>query len=746
MPEPAPEGDTVAARPILVLFDEADPAALAELDAELCRLPRTASEEECARALAKSQAPRTLVDLRLWGWSLAGAQPPPAAREALLAVFRLGRALMRSDLQVERVIVPTSLDGASGLGAGGEVEPAVAAAHGAAGGAWKSVVREWSEAKAGPPIDLSLVDLAVCGHIGSVLKRVITHCGPAEVGYGDGNPSAPVLRPAALSGGPSLTADSTVLLTGGAGGVTARIARELAARFRCRLVLADRIGLAAAGTPRLDLGSARRRAREQLGTGAGPQEINTLAQQVLGEQRAAETVADLEALGSPVLYCQEDITDPESAVRIVRRAEERFGPLDLVIHGAGIDRSRSILVKDEEEVSTVLAVKTAAAALFAAAGARAVGLCSVAGRLGNAGQIDYCAANEALAKLALAYGGLAVDFTAWADIGMAAPIAKAMHERGVDPLASNDAARVAVDLIASKAAGEYVIAGRLRPRDSVVAEQDTLAGELLFEVPGAELRREVTLELETAAFLRDHRPTSAGLLPAVVALQAMGDAASFLEPRLPRRGFRDLRIEQAVKVFANKPVTIQVEAMRRATEAGAATFATQVTTRAGVHHRTTVVLGGATAPVGTLDLELDGPGPTGTDIYRTFFHGPSFRVLESTQLGADGLRARSVPLTGDIGCDLPEAARPVAMARELVLQAAGAFLMTAERRLALPVGFAELNIAGAPKIGERVEALVRFRRAQSDEELFFFDALLQGEDGRDLERFSGLCLRFLGRL
>ena len=62
---------------------------------------------------------------------------------------------------------------------------------------------------------------------------------------------------------------------------------------------------------------------------------------------------------------------------------------------------------------------------------------SVAGRFGNAGQADYAAANDALARLTTSLpNGLCVDWTAWSGAGMATRggMQHLLEQRGVQLL------------------------------------------------------------------------------------------------------------------------------------------------------------------------------------------------------------------------------------------------------------------------------------------------------------------------
>ena len=94
---------------------------------------------------------------------------------------------------------------------------------------------------------------------------------------------------------------------------------------------------------------------------------------------------------------------------------------------------------------------------------------SIAKRFGNAGQTDYSAANDLSARASrLATrrrcAAIAVDWTAWASIGMATrgSIPKMMEMAGIDMLPPQvEVPIVRRELTAAGSSGEVVVAGRL---------------------------------------------------------------------------------------------------------------------------------------------------------------------------------------------------------------------------------------------------------------------------------------------
>ncbi|MGW2648512.1 SDR family oxidoreductase [Streptomyces sp. NPDC001393] len=224
-----------------------------------------------------------------------------------------------------------------------------------------------------------------------------TGAGPA----GDGAAEAAAL---------GLDRDSVVLLVGGARGITARFAATLAGACRCRIELLGRTPVptapedphtAAARTP-VEL-------RAALAAGpavTSPAEINRAAELVLAQREITATLAELGALGSAARYRSVDFRDRDAVLRAVKEIHAEHGRLDGVVFAAGVIEDRLIADKTPKSFQRVYGTKTTgAAALFAAlddlpdAPAFTVLFGSIAAVLGNRGQADYAAANDALETL-----------------------------------------------------------------------------------------------------------------------------------------------------------------------------------------------------------------------------------------------------------------------------------------------------------------------------------------------------------
>ena len=213
---------------------------------------------------------------------------------------------------------------------------------------------------------------------------------------------------AADGAGPRLRPRGVYLITGGMGGLGQVFAEHLARAVQARLVLVGRSAF-----------PSRERWRRWLATHEEQDETS----------RRIRRLQELEALGARVEVFSADAADREEMGRVLERAREQFGPVNGVIHAAGVAGGGMIQLRTEEQAAAVLAPKVEGAKvlgeLFARDGLDFMLLCSSRSSiLGGFGQIDYCAANAFLDAFAHDYASrtgiftLSVDWDGWQGVGM----------------------------------------------------------------------------------------------------------------------------------------------------------------------------------------------------------------------------------------------------------------------------------------------------------------------------------------
>ncbi|WP_225829076.1 type I polyketide synthase [Streptomyces naphthomycinicus] len=217
-----------------------------------------------------------------------------------------------------------------------------------------------------------------------------------------------------------LDRDSVVLLTGGARGITARIARALATLTGCRVELVGRSEPVAGPV----LSDTDLRARLIADGGRDPAGIERAVRAHAAGREVRQCLDDLAQRAASVRYHRADVRDPERLGAVLDDVYARHGRLDTVVHAAGLVRDRLLRDKTPDEFAEVYDTKVAGARTLAARlrpGLRHLVLFgSISGVTGNRGQSDYAAANDALDTLARQWSGrvadrvLALDWGPWA--------------------------------------------------------------------------------------------------------------------------------------------------------------------------------------------------------------------------------------------------------------------------------------------------------------------------------------------
>jgi NAD(P)-dependent dehydrogenase (short-subunit alcohol dehydrogenase family) len=123
---------------------------------------------------------------------------------------------------------------------------------------------------------------------------------------------------------------------------------------------------------------------------------------------ADQVVAEVKAAGGEAVSCYESVATMECADKIIRKALDTYGKLDIVVTPHGILRDRMVFNMAEEEFDQVVQVhlkgtfallKPAAALFRQQKSGRFITFTSGAGLSGNTGQANYSAAKGGIAGL-----------------------------------------------------------------------------------------------------------------------------------------------------------------------------------------------------------------------------------------------------------------------------------------------------------------------------------------------------------
>ncbi len=200
------------------------------------------------------------------------------------------------------------------------------------------------------------------------------------------------------------------LVTGGLGGIGLTLAASIAKSVRARVVL---------------MGRSTFPAREWRG-GQSP---NGHSQPNLETERIRKIRA-IEELGTEVLVVSADVCDRDAMQRVADQVRARFGPINGIIHAAGVLDDAPLLQKDRTNAARVLAPKVRGTLVLESVFQPDpieffILMSSVSSHLAPAGQVDYAAANAFLDSFALSRSQrsvrcISIQWPRWTDVGMAA--------------------------------------------------------------------------------------------------------------------------------------------------------------------------------------------------------------------------------------------------------------------------------------------------------------------------------------
>ena len=239
--------------------------------------------------------------------------------------------------------------------------------------------------------------------------------------------------------------DSVVVAAGGSRGVAAALLTAIAQRS------APTIWLLGSNTLDGPGGDEPRQSRAEFlaaaraaGSGRTMAELNRAFDRLAHAREARTTISELTRICGPdaVRYRVCDLTDPDAVSRTITEIIAASGRVDLMIFGAGINRTAAL---DRKRLSDFRAVRDVKALGYAHlrrafAGRPPAAWCnlgSILGFTGQPGEIDYTAGNDLLATAASAgrddgCDEFTIGWTLWDSIGLAAdPITSGfLHRSG----------------------------------------------------------------------------------------------------------------------------------------------------------------------------------------------------------------------------------------------------------------------------------------------------------------------------
>jgi acyl transferase domain-containing protein/acyl carrier protein/NAD(P)-dependent dehydrogenase (short-subunit alcohol dehydrogenase family) len=691
------------------------------------------------------------------------------------------------------LVSATRLGGLHGYGAQGATAPL----GGAVSGFSKAYNVEQGMREEGKGTLVKIVDFEVSRKTAEpadlLIDETLLDPGVVEVGYFEGMRYSVTLKELPAKDGADgmvLDKDSVFVVTGAAGGITSAIVADLAVNSQGTFYLLDLVPAPARDDENIRLFRSDKEAlkRKLIDEAKGrgdkptPASIDKIIMGIERSEAALRSVEAVETAGGTAHYYSLDLRDADAIDKVMEDVRDRHGKIDVLLHAGGLLIDRTLPNKEPQQFDLVFDVKADGffSLIKAAQGlpiGATVSFSSVAGRFGNNGQSDYSSANDLLCKISSSMRtwrpetrGIAIDWTAWGQIGMASrgSVPQIMEALGIDMLPPESGVpTIRRELTYGGTRGEVLVAGRL---GAWVAEKDPTGGldvekvnarlataerplVMVGTVTSAKLfggiQVETPLDPEKQPFLFDHQvEPGVPWLPGVMGTEALAEVASLLAPGYSVVGVQEMTILGAFKFHRNKPQTLYLSATAQPGEDGA--LVAEVVLRSVFqppkpdlpatvkeHFVGKVLL--RREPLAEESVEFRKPkdkalGIDRERIYKVFFHGPAYQVIERASVDGDTATAL---MSDDLGPNAdPANALELIAPRlvELCFQTAALWSIEKKHVMALPLGLewtAALHQAEEAN-GKRLYALVRAINGGET-----YDAQVVDEDGRVFVTLKG---------
>lgn len=564
----------------------------------------------------------------------------------------------------------------------------------------KTAHHEWSE------VCCKVIDWDGNGGLGDELFSA----GPLEVALKSGRFGIDLVAELQAAAPPlDLPAGSLVLVSGGARGVTAAAAIELAREFSPTLVLLGRSPLPEPEPDewvacRTEVDLKRAIIGSAGGTKPSPRDIEAQCRRLLAAREIRDNLAAISAAGTKVDYAAIDVRNRSDVNSLVSALRAKYGPVRGIVHGAGVLADKRIEDKTHDAFDSVFRTKVDGWQNLVAATAgdplAFVALFSSStARFGRTGQCDYAAANEVLNLAARRLAAtrphcrtVAFNWGPW-EGGMVTPGLRALFaSEGVGLIPLDDGARfMAAEL-----------SGRNGPADVVVL--------------GPPEPWSVKISLDEPV-LRAHRFDGKGVVPASLAQEWIIDAALRSWPGQQLVGCDELRVLAPLAVEDGLATDVAAKVGPPVKRGNETVIAVELCTHRPCYRAKVRLAEAAAIPPVTFPAPAGGISISCREAYdRHLFHSPLLHLIE----GDVDLSGSSARATAKITHSPRSWLRPPVRERWRTSPAAldAAFQMMILWCIrhagapSLPVGWAEYLQFG-PWVGETAIITARITSAKS---------------------------------
>ncbi|MFX1574870.1 MAG: SDR family NAD(P)-dependent oxidoreductase [Promethearchaeota archaeon] len=462
-----------------------------------------------------------------------------------------------------------------------------------------------------------------------------------------------------------------------------------------------------------------------------------------------DTLRNIERLrikGLKVQYYAIDITDKEKMKSTFQQIQENLEkPITFIVHGAGIEESKSFLKKKLKMAHTVVDVKVGGFLnLLKYINIQnvkyIVAFSSVAGRYGNQGQIDYAFANAYLSRLAWDYSQrnipfLSIDWTAWADIGMATrgSTLQILTQAGVVPVPAHLGVKIFSKLVLNSFKGEFIVGG-----DLGIFEEKLIVAKTINKLNFPMLNKmeyqpnfiigSNSINSDFDIYLLDHQIQQKPVFPGVMVLETFAEFYNYLFEK-PMTSISEINFHTPLKIPVGKSVEIELKYDNSNDEIAlfSKTFPLVLKGKPLIKEHFNAKLGKPSKKFRWKKEPISEPLIPLLDkseIYELFFHGSKFQVLKNIILLENEkiISSVDIPTTNLTENREGDNFQLDPLAIESIFQTAALFDVIINNHLSLPSKIATLDILSKEKPKYVVAKFLK-----KDEELSYFNCVLLSE-------------------
>jgi malonyl CoA-acyl carrier protein transacylase len=412
-----------------------------------------------------------------------------------------------------------------------------------------------------------------------VIADELTYISPLETGLTPQKRNAIELRELPVSGSDihierQLSSNETVVISGGARGITAEIAIELASHYQTNLLLLGRSPLPEK-EPLWLMGLTQEKLIKQAliensDIPLTPKLIASRYQLLMANREIHETLHRIEETGVKIKYISVDIRNKTDVSNAIQGARLDLGPITGVVHGAGVIVDKLIADKTVEQFNEVFSTKVDGLDALLEATRNddlkmMVIFSSSTARFGRKGQCDYAAANEVLNKIAQRESVvrsdcrvLSMNWGPW-DGGMVTPHLRKLFESegvGVIPMATGS--KHLINELNAKGDVEIVILGSQPVVKPATLKQLEIKNKIPHKRESMNIAFERHISIENFPVLNSHIINGKAVLPAALIMEWFVHGAMHNNPGLVFKGIKDMHIFKGVILDIDSKVNVQI--------------------------------------------------------------------------------------------------------------------------------------------------------------------------------------------